>query len=79
MATYNEKLIRVTEFVEENFDDVGELVAVLGLTVEDVITLLPDVLVVNYGKFFNGTATIEEDEETESFDDGIRDPWEEEA
>jgi len=79
MASYNEKLIRMTEFVEENFDDVGELVQVLGLTVEDVINLLPDVLVANYGKFYNGNKTIEEMEEDEPLYPFIGDSWEEEA
>ena len=68
---YNDKLWKVKQFVEENFDDPTELVVALGLSVEDFILLLPDVLVANYEKFFTN-----EDEEDTS--DLIGEPWQNE-
>lgn len=78
MATYNDKLLAVRRFVEENFDDAGELTVALGLTVEDMVKLLPDVLVANYNKFIEAyDYSEEEQEDDESEDDGIGDEWEE--
>lgn len=78
MATYNDKLLAVRRFVEENFDDAGELTTALGLTVEDMVKLLPDVLVANYNKFMEAyDYSEEEQEDDESEDDGIGDEWEE--
>lgn len=78
MATYNDKLLAVRRFVEENFDDAGELTVALGLTVEDMVKLLPDVLVANYNKFMEAyDYSEEEQEDDESEDDGIGDEWEE--
>jgi hypothetical protein len=73
---YNEKLWKVKQFVEENFDDPTELVVALGMTVEDFINLVPDLLVANYHKFFD---TDDEDEttETEPFDLEFGEGWEE--
>lgn len=73
---YNEKLWKVKQFVEENFDDPTELVVALGMTVEDFINLVPDLLVANYHKFFE---TDDEDEtlEDEPFDFGDGEGWEE--
>jgi len=39
---YTDKLRQVKEFIEDNFDDPVELVIALGLSVEDIINLLPD-------------------------------------
>lgn len=58
---YNDKLRLVKEFIEENFDDPVELIIALRLSVEDIITLLPDILVANYHNFF------EEDDNTEEY------------
>ena len=73
---YNEKLWKVKQFVEENFDDPTELVVALGMTVEDFINLVPDLLVANYHKFFD---TDDEDEtlEDEPFDLEFGEGWEE--
>ena len=64
---YNDKLFAVKQFIEENFEDPIELTIALGLSVEDFINLLPDVLVANYHKFYitddnTEEETIEEDE-----------------
>lgn len=63
---YNDKLWQVKQFIEENFDDPTELTIALGLSIEDFINLLPDVLVANYSKFY---ATTEE-EDAEPPEDG---------
>lgn len=73
---YNEKLWKVKQFVEENFDDPTELVVALGMTVEDFINLVPDLLVANYHKFFE-TNDDDETDETEPFDLGFGEDWEE--
>lgn len=74
---YKDKLVAVTSFIEENFDDPVELTIALGLSVEDFINLLPDVLVANYNKFYpthdyTEENTIEEDQA----DDGVGEDWE---
>lgn len=76
---YHEKLITVTEFVQDNFYDVSDLVTVLGLSVEDVIKYLPDVLVANYSKFFTENDYTKE-EETEDYKEYSRlgDAWQNE-
>lgn len=73
---YNDKLWKVKQFIEENFDDPTELVVALGLSVEDFINLLPDVLVANYSKFFEAN---DEDytHENEPFDFSFGEDWEE--
>lgn len=68
---YHEKLIAVTEFVQENFCDAADLVEVLGLSVEDVIRLLPDVLVANYNEFFDYDDYTKE-ETSEGYEEYIR-------
>jgi hypothetical protein len=73
---YNEKLWKVKQFVEENFDDPTELVVALGMSVEDFINLVPDLLVANYHKFFETNDDYEADE-TEPFDLGFGEDWEE--
>lgn len=73
---YNEKLWKVKQFVEENFDDPTELVVALGMTVEDFINLVPDLLVANYHKFFE-TDDEYETLEDEPFDFGDGESWEE--
>jgi hypothetical protein len=73
---YNEKLWKVKQFVEENFDDPTELVVALGMSVEDFINLVPDLLVANYHKFFETNDDYETDE-TEPFDLGFGEDWEE--
>jgi hypothetical protein len=73
---YNEKLWKVKQFVEENFDDPTELVVALGMTVEDFINLVPDLLVANYHKFFE-TNDDDETDETEPFDLEFGEDWEE--
>jgi hypothetical protein len=72
---YNEKLWKVKQFVEENFDDPTELVVALGMTVEDFINLVPDLLVANYHKFFE-TNDDDETDETEPFDPEFGEDWE---
>jgi hypothetical protein len=73
---YNEKLWKVKQFVEENFDDPTELVVALGMTVEDFINLVPDLLVANYHKFFD-TDDEDETDEVEPFDLEFGEGWEE--
>lgn len=63
---YNEKLVAVTAFIQENFVDAEDLVATLNLSIEDIIKHFPDVLVSNYNKFFDDDNTKEET--TEDFD-----------
>ena len=75
---YNNKLFAVKQFIEENFEDPIELTIALGLSVEDFINLLPDVLVANYHKFYitddhSEEDTIEEDETNYR----LGDEWEE--
>jgi len=57
---YNSKLLKVKQFIEDNFDDPVELTIALGLSVEDFIALIPDVLVANYDKFFDDDDNTEE-------------------
>jgi len=74
---YADKLLEVTRFVEDNFDDPVELVIALGLSVEDIIKLLPDVLVANYTNFYPTHDYTEEDEvEEDEADDGVGEDWE---
>ena len=74
---YADKLLEVTRFIEDNFDDPVELVIALGLSVEDIIKQLPDVLVANYTKFYPTHDYTEEDtiEENET-DDRAGEDWE---
>jgi hypothetical protein len=75
---YNDKLFAVKQFIEENFEDPVELTIALGLSVEDFINLLPDVLVANYHKFYITDDNTEE--ETIEEDDAhyrLGDEWEE--
>ena len=75
---YNDKLWLVKQFIEENFDDPVELTIALGLSVDNIVQLLPDVLVDNYNKFFQTNDTIDEDtEEDEPIDAGTGEDWEE--
>ena len=74
---YNDKLWEVKRFVEENFDDPAELIMALSLTVEDIITMLPDVLVANYSKFYPTHDYTEEDPiETDEINFGTGEDWE---
>lgn len=73
---YHDKLWAVRQFIEENFDDVSELAIALGLSVEDVMNLLPDVLVANYNKFFHDITEEEAEEIIEDYD-GVGEDWEE--
>jgi hypothetical protein len=74
---YADKLLEVTRFVEDNFDDPVELVIALGLSVEDIIKLLPDVLVANYTNFYPTHDYTEEDTvEEDEADDGVGEDWE---
>jgi hypothetical protein len=74
---YADKLLEVTRFIEDNFDDPVELVIALGLSVEDIIKQLPDVLVANYTNFYPTHDYTEEDtiEENET-DDRTGEDWE---
>jgi hypothetical protein len=75
---YTDKLRQVKEFIEENFDDPVELVIALGLSVEDIINLLPDVLVANYTNFFEDDDNFEEPAfEDEPLNFGSGKTWEE--
>jgi len=75
---YNDKLLRVKQFVEDNFDDPIDLTIALGLSVEDFINLLPDVLVANYDNFINNNDDTEEDTfETKQEDAGSGESWQE--
>jgi len=77
-VNYNDKLWLVKQFIEENFDDPVELTIALGLSVDNIVQLLPDVLVDNYHKFFQTNDTIDEDtEEDEPPDFGTGEDWEE--
>jgi hypothetical protein len=74
---YHDKLLKTTQFVEENFDDPAELIIALGLSVEDIINYLPDVLVANYKKFFEADENIDEDDQDHEADIGVGEDWEE--
>lgn len=76
---YNDKLWKVKQFIEENFDDPTELTIALGLSVEDFINLLPDVLVANYNKFYQSNETDDTDYEEEQTDYGTGEDWEEQT
>lgn len=76
---YNDKLWKVKQFIEENFDDPTELTIALGLSVEDFINLLPDVLVANYHKFYQSNETDDTDYEEEQTDYGTGEDWEEQT
>ena len=74
---YADKLLEVTRFVEDNFDDPVELVIALGISVEDIIRLLPDVLVANYTNFYPTHDYTEEDTiEEDEADLGTGEDWE---
>jgi hypothetical protein len=74
---YADKLLEVTRFVEDNFDDPVELVIALGISVEDIIRLLPDVLVANYTNFYPTHDYTEEDTiEEDETDDRAGEDWE---
>jgi hypothetical protein len=66
---YSEKYYLMREWVEDNILDVGDLIALLDISIEDVIKVFPDKLVDNYGKIFP-----EEDEQT---CEGIGETWQE--
>jgi hypothetical protein len=75
---YNDKLWQVKQFVEENFDDPVELTIALGLSIDDIVLLLPDVLVANYHKFFQTNDDTEDElEEDQSPHSGTGEDWEE--
>lgn len=74
---YHDKLLKTTQFVEENFDDPAELIIALGLSVEDIINYLPDVLVANYKKFFEADENIDEDDQDHETNIGVGEDWEE--
>jgi len=75
---YNDKLFAVKQFVEENFDDPVELTIALGLSIEDFINLLPDVLVANYNKFYTTDDDTEENTvEEDEIHYRLGDEWEE--
>jgi hypothetical protein len=77
---YDDKLWAVKLFVQENFDDPVKLVEALGMSVEDIINLLPDVLVANYTKFYPTHDYTEEDAlEEDEADLGAGEDWEEQA
>lgn len=76
---YHSKLMKVRDFVSDNFDDAPELVSVLGLSLEEIVELLPDALVNNYETFFPADddfeeTTAEDDEEDNGFGDSWEDP-----
>jgi|TARA_R110000822_G_scaffold80835_2_gene192424 hypothetical protein len=75
---YNDKLWAVKQFVEENFDDPVELTIALGMSVEDFINMLPDVLVANYSKFINDDDNEEDSAQVYEADGGLRENGEEE-
>ena len=75
---YNDKLWQVKQFIEENFDDPVELTIALGLSIDDIVLLLPDVLVANYHKFFQTNDDTEDElEEDQSPHSGTGEDWEE--
>jgi hypothetical protein len=76
-VNYHDKLLKTTQFVEENFDDPAELIIALGLSVEDIINYLPDVLVANYKKFFEADENIDEDDQDHEANLGVGEDWEE--
>jgi len=74
---YSDKLLGVTRFVEDNFDDPVEFIIALGISVEDIIKLLPDVLVANYTNFYPTHDYTEEDTiEEDEADLGTGEDWE---
>jgi len=75
---YQEKLISAVQFIEENIDDPSELVAILELTVEDLVKLLPDILVKNYRKFIVYDNIEEDPFEEDEEDNGVGEDGEEE-
>jgi hypothetical protein len=72
---YNDKLWQVKQFVEENFDDPVELIIALGLSVDELVRLLPDVLVANHNKFFQTNDDTEDSEEDEPPNLGTGEDW----
>jgi hypothetical protein len=75
---YNDKLFAVKQFIEENFEDPIELTIALGMSVEDFINLLPDLLVANYHKFYTTDDDTEEDTvEEDEIHYRLGDEWEE--
>lgn len=66
---YAEKYYRMREWIEDNIVEVGDLITLLDISIEDVVNLFPDRLVENYGKIF--------EEETEQADEGVGETWEE--
>tara|TARA_R110000796_G_scaffold177878_1_gene294649 strand:+ start:140 stop:388 length:249 start_codon:yes stop_codon:yes gene_type:complete len=74
---YNDKLWAVKQFVEENFDDPVELTIALGMSVEDFINMLPDVLVANYSKFINDDDNEEDFAQVHETNCGLREDGEE--
>ena len=72
---YNDKLWNVKQFIEENFDDPVELTIALGLSVDDFILLLPDVLVANYHKFFQTGDVDDAVEDSDPYECDVEDDW----
>lgn len=75
MMNYNDKLWNVKQFIEENFDDPVELTIALGLSVDDFILLLPDVLVANYHKFFQTGDVDDTVEDSDPDECDVEEDW----
>jgi hypothetical protein len=65
---YHEKLVAMRLFVEDNVVDVADLVALMELTIEDVMSSMPDKLVEQYEKVYGYG-------EEDSQDDGVGEEW----
>jgi hypothetical protein len=65
---YHEKLVAMRLFVEDNIIDVQDLVAMMELTMEDVMSSMPDKLVEQYEKVYGLS-------EENSQDYGVGEEW----
>ena len=50
--TYNEKLLAVTEWAEDNIDSVEGFAVMFDITLEDMLKCFPDAMVKGYKKVF---------------------------
>lgn len=64
---YSEKLKVMTDFVNDNFDNVEDLCVAFDITLENVVHLFPDKLVANYSKYFPSEEEEEDEYEKEAW------------
>lgn len=70
MTTYEERLLLVRSWVEDNIVDVQDLVSMLQLSIEDVVNAFPELLVEQMHTIVPDLSPIgEEDEQEEDFEE----------